>query len=128
MTYVVTSACINCKFSDCVDVCPTDSFHEGPNMLAINPDDCIDCGLCEPACPENAIFADCELAEHEADAVATNARLVTLWPVIYKSKSPMPDAEHWQGVENKWSLLIEESSSNYPTSKVTSNTTHVAAS
>lgn len=105
MTYAVTSGCINCKFSDCVDVCPTDSFHEGPNMLAINPNDCIDCGLCEPACPENAIFADTELPEHELEAPVINARLAAAWPVIYKSKPPLPNAERWQGVLDKWPLL-----------------------
>lgn len=105
MTYAVTSGCINCKFSDCVDVCPTDSFHEGPNMLAINPDDCIDCGLCEPVCPENAIFADTELPDGEADALKINADLAAVWPVIYKSKPALPDAEKWQGVSDKWMLL-----------------------
>ena len=78
-------------------------------MLAINPDDCIDCGLCEPVCPENAIFADDELPADEGDALELNARLVTLWPVVYKSHSPMPEAENWQGVSDKRSLLIERS-------------------
>lgn len=105
MTYVVTSGCINCKYSDCVDVCPTDSFQEGPNMLVINPDDCIDCGLCESACPEQAIYADADLPADELHALELNAKWSACWPVIYKSKAPLPDAERWSGVANKWSLL-----------------------
>lgn len=107
MTYVVTSACINCKFSTCVDVCPTDSFHEGPNMLVINPEDCIDCGICEPECPEKAIRADVDLPPEEAEALAINLRLSQAWPVIYKSQPPLPRAAEWQGVAGKWSLLVE---------------------
>ncbi|WP_230970231.1 ferredoxin family protein [Nitrogeniibacter aestuarii] len=105
MTYAVTSGCINCKFSDCVEVCPTDAFHEGPNMLVIHPEDCIDCGLCEPECPEKAIFADTDLPDDELNALDINTRLAECWPVICKCIDPMPEAERWSGVANKWPLL-----------------------
>ncbi len=77
-------------------------------MLVINPDDCIDCALCEPVCPENAIYADTEIPEVEQLSLELNARLSLQWPPIYKSKPPMPDAEKWKGVANKWALLQEE--------------------
>jgi ferredoxin len=60
MTYVVTDACIRCKYMDCVEVCPVDCFYEGENMLVINPSECIDCGVCEPECPAEAILPDTE--------------------------------------------------------------------
>jgi NAD-dependent dihydropyrimidine dehydrogenase PreA subunit len=58
MPFVVTENCIKCKHTDCVEVCPVDCFHEGPNFLVIDPDECIDCTLCEPECPVNAIFPE----------------------------------------------------------------------
>ena len=72
MTFVVTEACIKCKFTDCVEVCPVDCFHEGPNMLVIDPDECIDCGACAPECPVEAIFADTDIPDEEEDWIDRN--------------------------------------------------------
>lgn len=63
MTHVVTDACIRCKYTDCVDVCPVDCFKEGPEYLVIDPDECIDCAVCIPECPANAIYAEDDLPE-----------------------------------------------------------------
>jgi ferredoxin len=88
MTFVVTENCIKCKFTDCVDVCPVDCFHEGPNFLVIDPDECIDCTLCEPECPAEAIFAEEELPEGQEEFIEINAELSQLWPVITDVKEP----------------------------------------
>ncbi|WP_043611889.1 ferredoxin FdxA [Chromobacterium violaceum] len=109
MTYVVLSDCIGCKHSDCVDVCPTDSFHEGPNMLAINPDDCIDCGLCVPECPIDAIREDKAVPSHEHGMIALNAELAQRWPNITKSKPALPEAEAWKGRPDKLQYLEDYS-------------------
>lgn len=101
MTYIVMSGCIGCKHSDCVDVCPTDSFHEGPNMLVINPEDCIDCGICEPVCPVDAIRLDTDVPELELSLIEINSRMSQKWPNIVKSKPALPDAEKWHGIQNK---------------------------
>jgi len=105
MTYVVGDNCIKCKYTDCVDVCPVDCFHEGPNFLVIDPDECIDCTLCEPECPANAIFADDEVPDDQLEFIAINAELAPQWPVISEKKDPLPDAEEWDGVENKLQFL-----------------------
>ncbi len=105
MTYVVTDNCIRCKYTDCVEVCPVDCFHEGPNFLVIDPDECIDCTLCVPECPANAIFAEDELPEDQLHFTALNAELADEWPVITEQKPPLPDAEEWDGVENKLQYL-----------------------
>ena len=101
MTYVVTENCIKCKFTDCVDVCPVDCFHEGPDFLVIDPDECIDCTLCEPECPANAIFYEDELPEGQWGFIALNAELSRQWPIITEVKSPLPDADYWNGKEGK---------------------------
>ena len=75
MTFVVTENCIKCKYQDCVEVCPVDCFYEGPNFLVINPDECIDCALCEPECPANAIFSEDELPEGQEVFIELNAEL-----------------------------------------------------
>lgn len=106
MTYVITSKCIQCKHTDCVTVCPTDSFHEGPNFLVINPEDCIDCGLCLPECPIGAIVDGKDLPSDEAEALRLNAELANVWPNIIEKKKALPEAERWRDVEEKWAFLI----------------------
>jgi len=105
MPYVVAEPCIGCKFTDCVEVCPVDCFRAGPNFLVIDPDDCINCGACEPCCPTSAIFADRDLPERWQDYVGLNAELAKRWPSVTHKKPPMPDAEHWRGVKEKRAAL-----------------------
>ncbi|MFP5392107.1 MAG: ferredoxin FdxA [Gammaproteobacteria bacterium] len=105
MTYVVTSGCIGCKHTDCVIVCPTDSFHEGSNFLVINPDDCIDCGICVGECPVNAIYSDADVPASETQAIALNAELSQRWPNIIERKPALPDAARWKDVPDKYALL-----------------------
>lgn len=107
MTFVVTESCIKCKLTDCVEVCPVDCFYEGPNFLAINPEECIDCALCEPECPVNAIFSEDELPEKFKEYLELNARLSKVWPNINHKKDPPPDADEWAKVEHKRHLLEE---------------------
>ena len=107
MTFLVTENCIKCKHTDCVEVCPVDCFYEGPNFLAINPDECIDCGVCVPECPINAIVEDTNLDHNIPFWVDLNKRLSTKWPNITKKKSALPDAEEWDGKPNKLDLLEE---------------------
>jgi ferredoxin len=101
MTFVVTEACIRCKYTDCVSVCPVDCFHEGPNFLVIDPDECIDCAVCVPECPVGAIAADTDVPEPQRSFIALNATLARQWPVISAAREPLPDAEHWAEVQNK---------------------------
>ena len=105
MTYVVAEGCILCKHTDCVDVCPVDCFVEGPNFLAIDPNGCIDCAVCVPECPENAIYAEDDVPEDQRQFIAINAELAKIWKPITKSKESMPDAEKWAGVANKQQYL-----------------------
>ena len=108
MTYVVTDSCIMCKHTDCVDVCPVDCFVEGPNFLAINPDVCIDCAVCVPECPENAIYAEDDIPEDQRQFIQINAELARLWPTLTKSKESLPEAEKWSGVADKLQHLIRD--------------------
>lgn len=108
MTYVVTESCIQCKYTDCVDVCPVDCFVEGPNFLAIDPEECIDCTLCVPECPVEAIFADDDVPEDQQDFIEINAKLSKIWPVISSKKDPLPDADKFANESNKKELLIEK--------------------
>ena len=101
MTFVVTESCIRCKYTDCVDVCPVDAFREGRNMLVIDPDDCIDCALCVPECPVEAIFADDDVPADQQDFTARNAALAVRWPVITRVKPALPDADEWATVKDK---------------------------
>jgi ferredoxin len=105
MTYVVTENCIKCKYTDCVEVCPVDCFHEGPNMLVIDPEECIDCTLCEPECPAQAIFSEDDLSAEQASFLVINADLAKDWPVITEKKDAPTDAEEWDGKPGKRALL-----------------------
>ena len=105
MTHVVTDACIRCKYTDCVDVCPVDCFHEGPNFLAIDPDECIDCAVCVPECPVGAIQAEDDLPAALAGWAALNAELARQWPVISQRQAPMPQAEQWKDTPGKLAYL-----------------------
>jgi len=101
MAFVVTESCIKCKYTDCVEVCPVDCFHEGPNMLVIDPDECIDCTLCEPECPVEAIFAEEDLPEEQKQFIPLNAELSREWPVIAERKDPPEDADEWKDKSGK---------------------------
>jgi ferredoxin len=105
MTYVVTENCIKCRYTDCVDVCPVDCFVQGPNFLAINPDECIDCAVCVPECPANAIYADVDLPDDQKEFLTINAELSKIWPSITKKVSPLSDADDWKDKPNKRNLL-----------------------
>ena len=105
MTFVVTENCIKCKYTDCVEVCPVDCFHEGPNFLVINPDECIDCHLCVPECPIDAIFSEEDLPPEQHHFLQINAELSQKWPVINKKKPPLPDADEWKDKKDKLPLL-----------------------
>ena len=107
MTYLVTENCIKCKHTDCVEVCPVDCFYEGPNFLVINPDECIDCGVCIPECPVDAIVADTDVNTNIVFWTEINTRLSKKWPVITKKKPALPDAEEWKDKPNKIDLLEE---------------------
>ncbi len=107
MTFVVTEKCIKCKYTDCVSICPVDCFYEGPNFLAINPDECIDCALCEPECPVDAIVSEDELKEEQNKFLEINAKYAKVWPNITEVKAPPKDADHWANVDEKLHLLEE---------------------
>lgn len=110
MTHLVTDSCIQCKYTDCVEVCPVDCFYEGPNFLVINPDECIDCGVCIPECPVEAIVDENDMPDVERKYwFDINERLSKQkWPNITKSKDALPDAEHWKVIKDKRNLLKEE--------------------
>ena len=107
MTFVVVDSCIKCKYTDCVEVCPVDCFYEGPNFLVINPDECIDCALCEPECPVDAIKSEDDLAAEEEQFLEINARLSDQWPNITERKDPPDDADDWTDVKDKLQYLDE---------------------
>tara|TARA_E500000178_G_C16825014_1_gene663337 strand:+ start:470 stop:808 length:339 start_codon:yes stop_codon:yes gene_type:complete len=100
MTYLVNDNCIKCKHTDCVEVCPVDCFYEGENMLVINPDECIDCGVCEPECPVDAIITDFQDTDGKWGQI--NLEYSNTWPNITEKKDAMPDADKWDGVQNKY--------------------------
>lgn len=105
MTYVVADACVKCKYTDCVDVCPVDCFHEGPNFLVIDPEECIDCTLCVAECPVEAIFAEDDVPDDQRAYIALNAQLAKEWKVIIESKDPLSDADEWAQVKDKLKYL-----------------------
>ncbi len=108
MAFIVTEPCIKCKYTDCVDVCPVDCFREGPNFLVIDPHECIDCALCLPQCPVDAIINGYEAVGPQLQFVELNARLSrnVEWKPIIRSKDPPPDHAQWKDVSDKVHLLI----------------------
>ncbi len=106
MTYVVTENCIKCKFMDCIEVCPVDCFYVGDNKLVIHPPECIDCGVCEPECPAEAIVPDSD--DKAADWVELNREFATAWPNIVRKGEPPADAEEWKDKPGKRALFSKE--------------------
>ena len=107
MTFLVTESCIRCKFTDCVEVCPVDCFHEGPNFLVIDPEECIDCALCESECPVQAICSDDDVSKEQYAFLALNAELSKKWPTITTSKHSLQDADEWSDKSEKLQYLIK---------------------
>ena len=105
MPFIVTESCIKCKYTDCVEVCPVDCFHEGPNMLVIDPDECIDCTLCEPECPVEAIMSEDDVTEQQQQFIQLNADLAKEWPVINEMKDAPADADDWKETSDKLQYL-----------------------
>jgi len=109
MTYIVKDECIKCKLTDCVEVCPVDCFYEGENMLVINPDECIDCGVCEPECPINAIVADTNYEENDKDKwLLLNKKFSAIWTNITKQKEAMVDHEKFKDMKDKHNRYFSE--------------------
>ncbi len=106
MTFVVVENCIKCKNTDCVEVCPVECFHEGPNYVVIDPKECIDCALCVPECPIEAIFDEDDLPESMNEFIQLNAELSNEWPVITNMAVPPSDAKEWENVSDKLKYLI----------------------
>lgn len=105
MAYVVTDACIKCKYTDCVEVCPVDCFYEGENMLVINPDECIDCGVCEPECPAEAIQTE---SEENIKWLELNREYAGQWPNLSSRKDPLPEADEYKDVADKFEKFFSE--------------------
>ena len=101
MTHVVLESCIRCKYTDCVDVCPVDCFREGPNFLTIDPDECIDCAVCIPECPVNAIVPEEDVPGNQQHMIKLNAELAKGWPAITRRKPAPPDADEWKDKTGK---------------------------
>ena len=109
MTYIVKDECIKCKLTDCVEVCPVDCFYEGENMLVINPDECIDCGVCEPECPIDAIVADDDPTLKDKEKwLSVNTKYSKLWPNISKKKDPMDGHENFKNIKDKYDKHFSE--------------------
>ena len=105
MTYIVNEKCIKCKFTDCVEVCPVDCFYEGENMLVIHPDECIDCGVCEPECPVDAIQSDTE--DGSEKWLVLNKEMSEKWQNITEKKEPSPDADEFVDIEDKYKKFFK---------------------
>ena len=101
VAHVVTDSCIRCRYTDCVDVCPVDCFHAGPNFLVIDPDECIDCAVCIPECPVDAIRAEDDVPADQSAFIGINAELARVFPAITAREAPLPDAERWAQVKGK---------------------------
>ncbi|CAJ0783499.1 Ferredoxin 1 [Ralstonia condita] len=108
MPYVVTESCIQCKYTDCVAVCPMDCFHAGPNFLVIDPDECIDCSICAPECPVGAIYPEAEVPPDQQSFIALNAQLSrrTDWPRLTQVQAPLADHAHWAQIKDKRDALV----------------------
>jgi len=106
MPYIVTDKCIRCKYMDCVEVCPVDCFYEGKNMLVINPDECIDCGVCEPECPADAIISDAD--DNSGKWGDINREMSNIWPNLAQKKDPPKDADEWKDKDGKEEFFSEE--------------------
>ncbi len=108
MTFVVTESCINCVYTDCVEVCPMDCFFEGPNFLAIHPDECIDCAMCVAECPVGAIYSDLDVPQDQREFLELNARLAVApgWKRVTSRKPPPADHGDWAQVKDKRHLLL----------------------
>lgn len=105
MTHIVTESCIKCRYTDCVDVCPVDCFRAGPNFLVIDPDECIDCAVCIPECPVDAIYAEEDVPEDQKDFIDLNAELSKEWPSITRAEEKADDADEWADIVDKRNLL-----------------------
>ena len=105
MTHIVTESCIKCRYTDCVDVCPVDCFRAGPNFLVIDPDECIDCAVCIPECPVDAIYAEEDVPEDQKDFIDINAELSKEWPSITRAEEKADDADEWADIDDKRNLL-----------------------
>ena len=101
MTHIVTESCIKCRYTDCVDVCPVDCFRKGPNFLVIDPEECIDCAVCIPECPVEAIYAEEDVPEDQKEFIEINAELSKMWPSITRAESHLDDADEWANVTEK---------------------------
>ena len=110
MTYVVLENCIKCKYMDCVEVCPVDCFYEGENMLVIHPDECIDCGVCEPECPAEAIIPDTDPVSETV--MELNKKWADIWPCITKLGEKPADADEWNGIPDKLEKHFSEKPGN----------------
>ena len=109
MTYIVKDECIKCKLTDCVEVCPVDCFYEGENMLVINPEECIDCGVCEPECPIDAIVSETEYNGEDKNLwLEVNKKFSAKWPNITKKKEPMENHEKFKDMKNKYESHFSE--------------------
>lgn len=108
MTHVVLESCIQCRYTDCVDVCPVDCFKKGPNFLVIDPDECIDCAVCIPECPVEAIVAEEDVPADQQHMIALNAELTKKWPTISRMENSLPDADEWAKKNDKLQYLIKD--------------------
>ena len=110
MTHVVLESCIQCRYTDCVDVCPVDCFKKGPNFLVIDPDECIDCAVCIPECPVEAIVPEEDVPADQQHMIGLNAELTKLWPTISRMEDALPEADEWAKKTNKLQYLIKDPS------------------
>ena len=113
MTHVVTEACIRCKYTDCVDVCPVDAFRAGKNMLVIDPDECIDCAVCIPECPVNALYPEEDVHADQRQFTPLNASLAQVWPTITRTHKALDDADEWAAIEKKLQWLDKRSAKDH---------------